>query len=159
MLPVMALWQAEEPRGALISRGLATMGSALPAAIAACLAEPDRPVVAFTGDGGLMMCLAELATAVQAGCRNLVVVVFNDSSMSMIEAKQRRRQLPPRGMNYGHTDFATVARGFDCMGIRVEVPGELPGALQKAFSSERPVVVDVAVDRHAYHPMLRALRG
>ena len=159
MLPVMALWQAEEPRGALISRGLATMGSALPAAIAACLAEPDRPVVAFTGDGGLMMCLAELATAVQAGCRNLVVVVFNDSSMSMIEVKQRRRQLPPRGMDYAPTDFATVARGFGCMGIRVEVPGELPGALQKAFSSERPVVVDVAVDRHAYHPMLRALRG
>ena len=159
MLPVMALWQAEEPRGALISRGLATMGSALPAAIAACLAEPDRPVVAFTGDGGLMMCLAELATAVQAGCRNLVVVVFNDSSMSMIEVKQRRRQLPPRGMDYAPTDFATVARGFDCMGIRVEVPGELPGALQKALSSERPVVVDVAVDRHAYRPILRALRG
>jgi thiamine pyrophosphate-dependent acetolactate synthase large subunit-like protein len=62
-------------------------------------------------------------------------------------------------MDYAPTDFATVARGFDCMGIRVEVPGELPGALQEAFSSERPIVVDVAVDRHAYHPMPRALRG
>ena len=159
MLPVMALWQAEEPRGTLISRGLATMGSALPAAIAACLAEPDRSVVAFTGDGGLMMCLAELATAVQAGCCNLVVVVLNDSSMSMIEVKQRRRQLPPRGMDYVPTDFAAVARGFGCTGIRVEVPGELAGALRKAFSSERPVVVDVAVDRHGYDAMLRALRG
>jgi acetolactate synthase I/II/III large subunit len=159
MLPVMALWQAEEPRGALISRGLATMGSALPAAVAACLAEPDRPVVAFTGDGGLMMCAAELATAVQAGCRNLVVVVFNDSSMSMIEVKQRRRQLPPRGMDYTPTDFAKVACGFGCMGTRVEAPGGLAGALQEAFSSERPVVVDVAVDRHAYRAMLPALRG
>jgi acetolactate synthase I/II/III large subunit len=106
-----------------------------------------------------MMCLAELATAVQAACRNLVVVVLNDSSMSMIEAKQRRRQLPPRGMEYVRTDFSTVARGFGGAGIRVERPDELAGALQEAFSSERPVVVDVAVDRHGYDAMLRALRG
>lgn len=159
MLPVMALWQAARPRDALISRGLATMGGALPSAIASALAEPDRPVIAFTGDGGLMMCAAELGTAVQAGCRNLVVVVFNDAAMSMIEVKQRRRQLPPRGMDYAPADFATVARGFGCAGIRVETPDQLPAAMRDAFRSERPVVVDVAVDREAYHAVLRALRG
>lgn len=159
MLPVMALWQAARPRDALISRGLATMGGALPSAIASALAEPDRPVIAFTGDGGLMMCAAELGTAVQAGCRNLVVVVFNDAAMSMIEVKQRRRQLPPRGMDYAPADFATVARGFGCAGIRVEAPEQLPAAMRDAFRAERPVVVDVAVDREAYHAVLRALRG
>lgn len=159
MLPVMALWQAARPRDALISRGLATMGGALPSAIASALAEPDRPVIAFTGDGGLMMCAAELGTAVQAGCRNLVVVVFNDAAMSMIEVKQRRRQLPPRGMDYAPADFATVARGFGCAGIRVETPDQLAAAMRDAFRAERPVVVDVAIDREAYHAVLRALRG
>lgn len=159
MLPVMALWNATRPRDALISRGLATMGGALPSAIASALAEPDRPVIAFTGDGGLMMCAAELGTAVQAGCRNLVVVVFNDAAMSMIEVKQRRRQLPLRGMDYAPTDFATVARGFGCAGLRVEAPEQLAAAMREAFSADRPVVVDVAIDREAYHSVLRALRG
>lgn len=159
MLPVMALWNATRPRDALISRGLATMGGALPSAIASALAEPDRPVIAFTGDGGLMMCAAELGTAVQAGCRNLVVVVFNDAAMSMIEVKQRRRQLPLRGMDYAPTDFAAIARGFGCAGIRVEAPEQLAAAMREAFSADRPVVVDVAIDREAYHSVLRALRG
>jgi acetolactate synthase-1/2/3 large subunit len=159
MLPVMALWQAARPRDALISRGLATMGGALPSAIASALAEPHRPVIAFTGDGGLMMCVSELGTAVQAGCRKLVVVVFNDAAMSMIEVKQRRRQLPLRGMDYAPTDFAAVARGFGCDGIRVEAPDQLAAVMQQAFRAERPVVVDVAIDREAYHGVLRALRG
>ena len=55
---------------------LATMAFALPAAIGASLVDPDRPVIAFTGDGGLMMCAGELATAAELGCR-LTVVVFN----------------------------------------------------------------------------------
>jgi acetolactate synthase I/II/III large subunit len=159
MLPVMALWPTAMPRGALISRGLATMGGALPLAIAASLAEPDRPVVAFTGDGGLMMCIAELATAVQAGCRQLIVVVFNDSAMSMIEVKQRRRQFPARGMDYGATDFAAVAEGFGCLGLRVSSAEALPGALGQAFAAGRPALLDVAVDREAYHDLLPALRG
>lgn len=159
MLPVMALWQASRPRDALISRGLATMGGALPSAIASALAEPDRPVVAFTGDGGLMMCAAELGTAVQAGCRNLVVVVFNDAAMSMIEVKQRRRQLPLRGMDYAPADFAAVAHGFGCAGIRVETADELAPAMREAFGAGRPVLMDVAIDREAYHSVLRALRG
>lgn len=95
----------------------------------------------------------------QAGCRKLVVVVFNDSAMAMIEVKQRRRQLAPRGMAYSPTDFATVARGYGCAGIRVDDPGQLDAAMRAAFAMDRPVVVDVAIDRHAYHAVLRALRG
>jgi acetolactate synthase-1/2/3 large subunit len=106
-----------------------------------------------------MMCAAELATAVQAGCRKLVTIVFNDATMAMIEVKQRRRQLPPRGMGYGATDFAAVARGFGCIGLRADRPEELPGVLREAFASECPVVVDVAIDREAYATMLPALRG
>ena len=72
MFSAMGLWQADEPNDVLKSNGLSTMGFALPAAIAAALEEPARPVVAMTGDGGLHMCLAELATAARLGCRIVV---------------------------------------------------------------------------------------
>ncbi|MCK8787659.1 thiamine pyrophosphate-binding protein [Roseomonas sp. NAR14] len=158
MLPVMALWPALAPRGVLISRGLATMGYALPAAIAAALAEPERPVLAFTGDGGLMMAAAELATAAQLGCR-IIVVVFNDATMSLIKVKQRRRQLPERGMAYGRSDLATVARGFGCLGLRVESEAELGPALRRALDASGPVLLDVAVDAETYHAVVRRIRG
>jgi acetolactate synthase-1/2/3 large subunit len=62
-------------------------------------------------------------------------------------------------MSYGQTDFATIARGFGCMGIRVETVGALPAALREAFACEQPVVVDVVIDRAAYATLLPALRG
>ena len=80
------------------------MGFALPAAIASALAEPTRPVIGFTGDGGLMMCAGELGTAVQYRCR-LVLVVFNDQSLTLIGARQRRRQLPNAGVDFAPADF------------------------------------------------------
>jgi acetolactate synthase I/II/III large subunit len=86
MFPAMARWPAREPHAVLISNGLATMGFALPAAIASALTEPDRPVIAFVGDGGLAMCLGELATAAEQSCA-IVIVVFNDAGLSLIEIK------------------------------------------------------------------------
>ena len=63
MFPCTTFWQAERPGDLLISNGLATMGFALPAGIAAALHDPGRGALAFTGDGGLLMALGELATA------------------------------------------------------------------------------------------------
>ena len=158
MLPVMALWPVERPGGAFISRGLATMGYALPAGIALSLAQPDRAVVAFTGDGGLMMCAAELATAAQLGCR-LVVVVLNDASMSLIKVKQRRRQLQAQGMDYTPVDFAAVARGFGCLGLRVETAEALLPAFRQAMEANGPALIDLTVDPESYHVSVRRLRG
>ncbi|MET0679457.1 MAG: thiamine pyrophosphate-dependent enzyme, partial [Burkholderiales bacterium] len=159
MLSVLALWQAREVHDVLISRGLATMAFALPAAIGASLVEPDRPVIAFTGDGGLMMCAGELATAAELGCR-LTVVVFNDSSLAMIGVKQRQRKLPAAGVDYSQpTDFAAVAKGFGCRGYRVEKGGDLGPRLAEAMWGAGPAVVDVVVDPAPYNEQLRALRG
>jgi acetolactate synthase I/II/III large subunit len=158
MIPVLHQWNATEPRQTLISRGNATMGFALPAAIASALAEPDRPVIGFTGDGGLMMCAGELGTAAQYHC-NLVLVVFNDEALTLIGARQRRRQLPNAGVDFSPTNFAKVAEGFGCLGIRVERPEQLKPAMRRAFSAKGPVVVDVLVNPAAYHEQLVSLRG
>jgi acetolactate synthase I/II/III large subunit len=88
MLVAMPLWEVDEPHRLLISSGLATMGYALPAAIAAALCTPGVPIVAFTGDGGLGMTLMEIETAVRLRLR-VVVVVFNDATLSLIKIKQR----------------------------------------------------------------------
>jgi acetolactate synthase-1/2/3 large subunit len=158
MLPVLHLWQTPDPNGVLVSRGLATMGFAVPAAIGSALTEPERPVIAFTGDGGLMMCASELATAAQNNCK-LIVVVFNDSCLTLIEAKQRRRQLPNAGVNLSDVDFAAVARGYGCAGFRVESLEELKPALLAALAEDGPAVVDVVVDPSPYHEQIISLRG
>lgn len=158
MFSVLHLWKTPDPKGVLVSRGLATMGFALPAAIGSALTEPERPVIAFTGDGGLMMCASELATAVQNNCK-LIVVVFNDSCLTLIEAKQRRRQLPNAGVNLSDVDFASVARGYGCAGYRVESLEDLKPAFIAALAEDGPAVVDVVVDPSPYHKQIISLRG
>ncbi len=97
MFPATMLWPVAEPNGMLISNGLSTMGFALPAAVGASLLDGDRPVVALTGDGGLLMCVGELATAVRERLR-IIVIVFDDASLSLIEIKQQAKQFGPAGV-------------------------------------------------------------
>lgn len=158
MVPATSFWPAAEPGGLLISNGLSTMGFALPAAIAAALAEPARPVIAFTGDAGLMMCLAELSTASRLGL-HIVVCVFNDAALSLIDIKQQARGMASAGVRYAATDFAALARGMGCAGMRVADRAELGDALRRAFAAAGPVVLDVAIDPSGYPAQLAALRG
>ncbi len=158
MFSAMGLWQAEEPNDVLKSNGLSTMGFALPAAIASALEEPTRPVIAMTGDGGLHMCLAELATAARLGCR-IAVVVFNDSRLSLIDIKQQRQQRESRGVRFCEMDHAQVAAGLGCRGWRVSATEPLTPALTEAFAHAGPVLVDVTVDPDAYNAQYEALRG
>ena len=110
MLAPLSEWPAREPFDAQISNGLSTMGFALPAAIATALAEPGRRVVAFTGDGGLAMCLSELATAARLELP-ITVVVFNDARLALIDAKQAQRGFAPRGMRYPGARFRSRRAG------------------------------------------------
>lgn len=158
MLSVIAHFQARDPFDLIISRGLATIGIALPAAIGMAMADPKRHVVTFIGDGGLMMCTAELATAVELGC-NITVVVFNDSAITMIGLKQKNRQFGRVGMDYGHTDFAKVGQGFGCQSFRATTPADLKSALVSAFACEGPTLVDAVLDPTAYQSQLKSLRG
>jgi acetolactate synthase-1/2/3 large subunit len=159
MLVAMPLWEVEEPGEALISSGLATMGFALPAAIAASVARPERHVVCFVGDGGLGMALAELETVSRLGLP-IVVVVFNDSALSLIEIKQKDEGQGGRGaVRYLDTDFTKVAAGFGIAAARAHDVATLQSALTEALAESRPFLVDATVDPSGYRDVLAAIRG
>jgi acetolactate synthase I/II/III large subunit len=158
MLPITTTWRCERPGRFLISNGLATMGFALPAAIGAALAHPEATVVAFTGDGGLAYNLAELETAQRLGVR-VVVVVFNDSSLSMIRIKHEARGRSRAALDLGDTDFAALARGFGCAGETARTVGELSDALARAVAADRSTVVDAVLPGREYGELLKVIRG
>jgi acetolactate synthase-1/2/3 large subunit len=158
MFSAMAVWPARAPYDVLKSNGLSTMAYALPAAIAAALHEPARPVVALTGDGGLAMGLGELATAARLGL-DIKLVVFNDAALSLIDIKQQRDGRAPRGVRYPRLDFAGAAAALGWQSHRIEHAQDLDNVLGQAFASAGPVLVDVFVDPAPYSAQMRALRG
>ncbi len=159
MLAVMPLWEVDQPGRLLISSGLATMGFALPAAIAAALCAPGQPVVAFTGDGGLGMTLAEIETAVRLRLR-IVVIVFNDATLSLIKIKQRPAgQGGAEAVDYGPVSFAGVATAMGAAAAAAGTEPELITALQAALRRDGPTVIDAAVDPACYPAVMELSRG
>ena len=159
MLAVMPLWEVAQPHQLLISSGLATMGFALPAAIAAALFAPGQPVVAFTGDGGLGMTLAEIETAVRLGLR-IVVIVFNDAALSLIKIKQRPAgQGGGEAVDYGPVSYARAAEAMGAAGVEVQDEAGLAAALAAALRREGPTVIDARVDPASYPLIMELSRG
>ena len=159
MLAVMPLWEVDEPGRLLISSGLATMGFALPAAIAAALCSPGQPVVAFTGDGGLGITLAEIETAVRLRLR-IVIIVFNDATLSLIKIKQRQAgQGGAEAVDYGPVSFAGVATAMGAAAAAAHTEAELVPALEAALRRDGPTVIDVAVDPACYPAVMELSRG
>ena len=142
---VARLYPAGEPNTVLISNGFAAMGIALPGAVAAKLVAPERRVLAISGDGGVLMNVQELETAVRLGL-NIVTLIFRDDAYGSIRMKQLTRYGRELGVAFGNPDFARLAEAFGATGIRVEGAAELIPALKSAFSSPRPVVLEVPVD-------------
>jgi len=159
MLVAMPLWEVPEPRRLLVSSGLATMGYALPAGIAAALCAPGAPVVAFTGDGGLGMTLAEIETAVRLSLR-LIVVVFNDATMSLIKIKQKPAgQGGDDAVRYRPVSFAAAATAMGAAGAAVTTEGGLATAVAEALRRPGPTVIDASVDPAGYPAVMDLSRG
>lgn len=157
-LAVLPFWPVTRRRQLLISNGLSTMGYALPAAIGAASAEPDRPVLALTGDGGLHMMLAELET-LQRLRLPVCVTVFNDSELTLIRLKQQPGQGDRRAVAYGITDFAAVAQALGMAATVVDDPNHLHDAFGLALASGTPHLLDVRIDASEYEHILRVSRG
>jgi acetolactate synthase-1/2/3 large subunit len=156
-LLVVQKWQAYGPREFLTSNGLATMGYAIPGGMAARLVHPDRPVVCFTGDGGFLMAIAELHTAVRENLP-IVVVVFDDQEIGLIRVKQEIKGMQPYGIGLGGIDWEHLAQGVGADGITVETEAALADALSAAVKATRPVVIGARIDRTGYVAQFNALR-
>jgi len=158
MFPVTALWPVCRPNQMLISNGLSTMGFALPAAIGAALIDRSSPVVALTGDGGLLMCVGELLTAVRERLP-ILTLVFSDASLSLIEIKQQARRLPAAGVALGAIDWTSLARGFGVPAWTAGDGASLERAIDAALGTGGPTLVEAKIDRDNYGATLRAVRG
>ncbi|SLN42595.1 Acetolactate synthase [Roseovarius litorisediminis] len=143
------MWTTLEPRGLLQSSALCTMGCAVPLAIGAKLADPKRPVVSFSGDAGFLMVAGELSTVADLNLP-VIFVVFVDASLSLIEKKQRERQLPNAAVDFGHHDFEAIGKAFGGNGVTVRSRGELRAALQSALVADRFTVIAAEIERGAY---------
>lgn len=143
------MWSCALPRQMVQSSGLCTMGCAVPLAMGRKLAEPERCVVSFSGDAGFLMVAGELATAAEMGLAP-IFVVFVDASLSLIELKQRQRQLPNAGVDFGRHDFAAIGRAFGGAGHRVRNRAELRAALETAIQAETFTVIAAEIDREGY---------
>src|SRR5205807_4625224 len=143
------VWQASEPRSVLIPNGLSAMGFGVPAAIAARLTRPGRPVIALVGDGGFAMAATEMRIASALGVP-VTVVVFADNSLNRIELRQQLMGYPPTDTRMDGMDLVTLAEAMDCDGIRANSPAALEKALEgfgtRTRTRTRPLVVEARVD-------------
>lgn len=142
-------WRTPAPRLQIMTNGWSTMGFGIPAAIAAKLTRPDAAVCAVVGDGGFLMTAGELATAVRLNLK-IVVVVLSDNDLALIRIKQEKK---------GNPIYGTPVRekgaigGNDIFGVPVlssRDSSEFRAALEKAFATEGPCIVEAIVDSREY---------
>lgn len=124
-----------------------SMANSVPQAIGAQVAFPGRQVITLSGDGGLAMLLGELLTLAQLDLP-VKVVVFDNGSLGFVEVEMKAAGLLEFGTELVNPDFARLAESANILGLRVEKPGELRPALEKALAHDGPALVDVVVNRN-----------
>jgi acetolactate synthase-1/2/3 large subunit len=147
---IASQWTAHAPRTFLITNGWSSMGFGLPAAIAAKLASPERPVVALVGDGCFQMTCGEVAVARRLGL-SLPIVVLDDGWLSLIQVKQARRRFGFYGTDLGERAYADPpAHYFGVPAVGARSAAELAHALSRAFAADHPTVIEARVDPRHY---------
>lgn len=144
------MWMARmyptyKPNTLLVSNGLSSMGFAVPGAIAAKLADPERRVLAATGDGAFLMNSQELETAVRENIP-ITVLIWEDGAYGLIEWKMDLELGRNSNVAFGNPDFVKYAESFGARGYRVTAADELLPALRKALAEDTVSVITVPVD-------------
>ncbi|HUJ18098.1 MAG TPA: acetolactate synthase large subunit [Nitrospirota bacterium] len=129
----------------ILSNGFASMGFSLPTAVAAKLLHPERKVVALSGDGGFLMNLQDLETAVRMKL-GMAIVVFNDGGYNLIKWKSTNKFGTSFGVDFANPDFVKVAEGFGAMGLRLTKNDDFTSLLRDALTRDVPVIIDVPID-------------
>ena len=136
-----------QPRTFITSGYQGTLGSGFPTALGAKVANPDRPVVAITGDGGFMFGVQELATAVQFNIA-VVTLVFNNNAYGNVRRDQRERfEGRVVASDLVNPDFVKLAESFGVGAARVTSPDHFRAALEKALAHGGPYLIDIEVPR------------
>ena len=135
-----AALKAYQPRTWFYPAGFGTLGCALPGAIGARLAMPERTVVALVGDGGFMFTVNELATAVEEGL-SIPIVIWHNHSYAMIRDGMVKRGIPEIGVNPKAPDFVKLADAFGCPGINVDSESGFRNALREAMQRSGPTLI------------------
>ncbi|WP_299489014.1 acetolactate synthase large subunit [Acaryochloris sp. IP29b_bin.137] len=138
-------YHCDRPNTCLISNGFAAMGIAIPGALAAKLVYPDRHVVAVTGDGGFMINMQELETALRLGVA-FTTIIFNDGGYGLIEWKQQQYYGEAAFIKFGNPDFVRLAESMGLKGYRVESSADFIPCLETALGQEVPTIVDCPID-------------
>jgi len=139
------MYQAERPNTCIISNGFASMGIAVPGAIAAALAYPDRKAVAVTGDAGFMMNSQEIETAMRIGTP-IVILIWRDNAYGLIEWKQKVQFNRASHIDFTNPDFVKYAEAFGAKGYRVDKTEDLAQALTSALNDGTVSIIDCPVD-------------
>jgi acetolactate synthase-1/2/3 large subunit len=142
---VARYYHCDEPNTCLISNGFCAMGFALPGAIAAKQVHPERRVLAICGDGGFLMNVQEMETAVRLGT-HIVVMVWEDGGYGLISWKQDNEFGRHTPLSFGNPDWLELASAFGWAGFRCERSRDLRATLEKAFAAGRPALVQVPID-------------
>ena len=161
------MWAAQfypfdKPRRWINSGGLGTMGFGMPAALGVQLAYPDAQVACVTGEGSIIMCIQELSTAKQYGLP-IKVVNLNNRYLGMVRQWQEFMYENRESHSYLDSlpDFAALAESFGHVGMKIENPGDVDGALREAFAmKDRLVFMDFITDpAENVYPMMMAGKG
>jgi pyruvate dehydrogenase (quinone) len=122
-----------------------SMATALPQAIGAQLAHPDRQVVSLSGDGGLSMLMGDLLTLRQVGLP-VKVAVFNNASLGFVQLEMRAAGFLDRGVDLVNPDFAKLAEAAGMLGVAVDSPEQVRPALERALHHDGPALLDLRVN-------------
>jgi acetolactate synthase I/II/III large subunit len=152
------MYRAERPNTCIISNGFAAMGIAVPGAIAAKLAYPERKVVAVTGDAGFMMNSQEIETALRMKTP-FVVIIWNDSEYGLITWHQLRHFGRASHIDFKNPDFVKYAESFGAKGYRIERAEDLVPTLKQAIADDTVVVIDCPVDYSENMKLTERLKG
>ena len=144
---IAKIFKTYSPNTCIISNGFCSMGFALPGSVGAQLACPTRKVVAMCGDGGFLMNVQELGTAVQLQLP-IIIVVWCDSDLGVISTKQRLEFGKSVFTNFSNPDFVKLAESFGAKGYKITSTSEFSSILRETIksSSRTPVVIAIDID-------------
>jgi acetolactate synthase-1/2/3 large subunit len=148
----------KEQNGVLLDNALATMGAGLPSGIAAKIIYPDKKVLVVSGDGGILMSIAELETAVRLKI-NLTVLILDDSGFGMIRWKQKDMNLPSYGLSFNNPDFVLLAKSFGAVGHKVNKAEDLLPILEKALNSKGIQIIACPTSYDTANQILKLIKS